>query len=78
MKKSKLVRKNFYVTEHQWSKFEILAEATGLTISEHIRRAIDAYLDDYSKPSIMGECDAKERFDFGGSKIRKETISGSW
>ena len=78
MKKSKLVRKNFYVTEHQWAKFEILAEATGLTISEHIRRAIDAYLDDHSKPRVLGESDVEERYDSGGGKVGKETISGSW
>ena len=58
MKNSNLVRKNFYITVIQWEKFESVSQKTGLTISEHIRRAIDSYIEDF---------DAKERSDLNGS-----------
>jgi hypothetical protein len=37
-------RVNYYVTEIQAIKLKVLSEATGLSVSEHIRRAIDLYL----------------------------------
>lgn len=37
-------RKNFHLTGQQIERLEYLAQKTGLTVAEHIRRAIDAYL----------------------------------
>lgn len=42
----KMIRKNFYLTVEQ---NKILKKQKGLTISEHIRRAIDEYLARLSK-----------------------------
>jgi len=41
---AEMVRTNIYLTEHHQQSFALLAQATGLTASEHIRRAADAYL----------------------------------
>jgi predicted DNA-binding protein len=38
-------RKNFFLTENQIEKLKELADRTGLKASEHIRRAIDSYLE---------------------------------
>lgn len=40
-----MIRKNFYLTEKQSKQLE---EMNGLTISEHIRRAIDEYIIKYT------------------------------
>lgn len=37
-------RKHFFLTEKQIQKLETLAEETGLSVAELIRRAIDDYL----------------------------------
>lgn len=36
---------NYYLTQKQIAQLRALSSETGLTISEHIRRAIDAYLE---------------------------------
>ena len=38
-------RINFYLSLQQVSKLKELARAMGLSVSEHVRRAIDAYLE---------------------------------
>jgi hypothetical protein len=35
---------NFYLPEQVVAALQALSDKTGLTVSEHIRRAIDAYL----------------------------------
>jgi predicted DNA-binding protein len=35
---------NFYLPEQVMAALQALSDKTGLTVSEHIRRAIDAYL----------------------------------
>ena len=40
-----LKRVNIYVTRAQWHALSEVARLTGLTASEHLRRALDAYLD---------------------------------
>jgi len=37
-------KKNFYITDKQIKGLERRAEETGLTVSEHLRRALDDYL----------------------------------
>jgi predicted DNA-binding protein len=37
-------RLNFFLPEQVIASLQALSEKTGLTVSEHIRRAIDAYL----------------------------------
>jgi predicted DNA-binding protein len=37
-------RLNFFLPEQVIAALQSLSEKTGLTVSEHIRRAIDAYL----------------------------------
>ena len=39
-------RVNFYLTEFQLDELRYLSEWTDLTVSEHIRRAIDEYLEE--------------------------------
>ena len=39
-----MLRKNFYLPEQQVEALGKLAKQTGISISEHIRRAISAYL----------------------------------
>ena len=38
-------RINFYLSLQQVSKLKELVRAMGLSVSEHVRRAIDAYLE---------------------------------
>lgn len=42
-----MIRINLYITKNQIEFLRNLATKTGLTLSEHIRRAIDLYLDKY-------------------------------
>lgn len=39
-----MVRVNFFLSEQQVAALKALAKRTGLTVSELIRRAVDAYL----------------------------------
>ncbi len=39
-----MIRVNFYLTERQTEGLKAASERTGLTVSELIRRAIDAWL----------------------------------
>lgn len=43
--KTKLRRTQILVTEQQYQALQRLADDTGLTVSEHIRRAVDEYLE---------------------------------
>jgi predicted DNA-binding protein len=39
-------RVNYYITVIQLNKLKMLSNDTGLSVSEHIRRAIDLYLEE--------------------------------
>lgn len=39
-----VIRKIFYLTKLQVEKLQLLSAETGLSIAEHVRRAIDMYL----------------------------------
>ncbi|MGF1667589.1 MAG: CopG family transcriptional regulator [Acidimicrobiia bacterium] len=39
------IRTQVYLTEEQRQRIDALAEATGVTMAEIIRRAVDSYLD---------------------------------
>ena len=39
-----MVRKLFHITEQQLRKLQELSDETGLSVAEHIRRAVDLYL----------------------------------
>jgi len=39
-------RTHVHLTEKQWGRLQSLAGDTGLNVSEHVRRAIDNYLDE--------------------------------
>lgn len=45
MSKSDMSRRGVWLTNKQIAKLKALAERTGLKVAEHIRRAIDSYLD---------------------------------
>lgn len=38
-------RTNVHMTEQQRSRLQALSQDTGLNVAEHVRRAIDQYLD---------------------------------
>lgn len=38
-------RTHLNLTEKQWDKLQSLSSETGLNVSEHLRRAVDKYLD---------------------------------
>ena len=40
-----MIKVNYNLSRQQLDKLKILNKETGITISEHIRRAVDAYLD---------------------------------
>ena len=40
-----MIRTNIHLTEKQLEALRKLSEDTGLTVAEHIRRAIDEYLE---------------------------------
>jgi predicted DNA-binding protein len=42
-------RQNFFLPEQVIAALQALSDKTGLTVSEHIRRAIDAYLEKQQK-----------------------------
>lgn len=37
-------RTNLHLTEQQLARLERLKDATGMSVAEHVRRAVDAYL----------------------------------
>lgn len=44
MYNGRMKKLNFYLPEQVAAALQALSDKTGLTVSEHIRRAIDAYL----------------------------------
>jgi len=40
-----MIRKIFHITLNQWRQLKKLSESTGLSVAEHVRRAIDMYLE---------------------------------
>lgn len=40
-------RINFYVSKIQIASLKAISDKTGLSVSEHVRRAIDEYIDEY-------------------------------
>jgi hypothetical protein len=50
--KNKLIKMklcNFYITQQQYDNIKIISERTGLSYSEHIRRALDNYIKEQQK-----------------------------
>lgn len=37
-------RLNYYVTDKQYEQLQTIKKATGLSVSEHVRRALDQYI----------------------------------
>ncbi|HUW11181.1 MAG TPA: ribbon-helix-helix protein, CopG family [Anaerolineae bacterium] len=44
-------RYNVYLTDKQMEALKALSQRTGLSVSEHMRRAVDAYL--HEQPDVM-------------------------
>ncbi len=44
-------RVNYHLTEKQIESLKQLADTTGMTVAEHIRRAVDDYLDKHARPT---------------------------
>lgn len=44
-----MVRRQLYLTLMEVKLLGRIAKATGISISEHVRRAVDAYVKDYLK-----------------------------
>lgn len=44
-----MIRKIFHITKLQWEKLQKLSAETGLSVAEHVRRAIDLYLENLNK-----------------------------
>lgn len=42
-------RMNFYLTDIQIKRLQTISKRTGLTVSEHVRRAIDEYWERFEK-----------------------------
>lgn len=63
----RMKKKNSYYSEKQIQKLEEIAEATGITVAEHLRRAVDLYIKTFI-PNNPGEVDEHRRDqDSGGS-----------
>lgn len=58
-KKSSMRRRGTWLTKNQIVRLEALAERTGLKVSEHIRRAIDSYLDRVAPQGEKGANDGE-------------------
>lgn len=50
-------RINAYYTEQQIAQLDALQRKTGITVSEHLRRAVDAYLQDLRKQGLLNDTD---------------------
>ena len=61
-------RHNFYLTEQQMKALKALSQATGMSMSEHMRRAVDSYLQ-HQPPAIRTE----ERRHYGAIGTNAET-----
>ena len=48
-----MIRRNIYLTEPQWTFLQsLVSSAKDITISEHIRRGLDKYINDIKKNNI--------------------------
>lgn len=56
-------RTHVHLTEKQWDKLQLLASDTGLNVSEHLRRAVDSYLDKVELKTEDSEVKTVERRD---------------
>lgn len=54
-------RTHVHLTEKQWDRLQSLASDTGLNVSEHLRRAVDNYLDKVELKTEDNEAKAVER-----------------
>ena len=45
MKKKLMVRTNIYLSKIQISKLKFYSEESGIPVAEHVRRALDSYLE---------------------------------
>lgn len=50
-------RINAYYTEQQIAQLDALHRETGMTVSEHLRRAVDAYLQDLRTQGFLNNAD---------------------
>lgn len=50
-------RINAYYTEQQIGQLDALQRKTGITVSEHLRRAVDAYLQDLRSKGLLNDSD---------------------
>lgn len=50
-----MIKINAYYTEHQMELLHLIVEKTGMKQSEHLRRAVDMYLDEMRE---QGKLDA--------------------
>lgn len=50
-------RINAYYTVQQIAQLDALQRKTGITVSEHLRRAVDAYLQDLRKQGLLNDTD---------------------
>lgn len=55
-----LVRKNFYMEDDQLAYLEAISKK-GLSVSEHIRRAIDAYITEIKSLQVSTSQSSNER-----------------
>lgn len=55
MPRDTMIRRQVYLTEREVLLLSKLSKQTGITISEHIRRAVDSYL----LPSVASQKSAK-------------------
>lgn len=49
-----MIKDNFHLTEKQAKALKTLADETGLSKAEHVRRALDAYLEKIAKKEKGG------------------------
>jgi len=49
-----MVRGNFYFGQTQMSLLEEVSKRTGLPVSEHLRRALDLYLNHWGRQAAAG------------------------
>ena len=54
----KMIPRNLHLTLRQITRLEALKKKTGLSVAEHVRRAVDRYLDrEERKHGVKGKAD---------------------
>ena len=52
-------KKNSYFSEQQLAKLDLTAKETGITVAEHLRRAVDYYLKSEYAPDPQNRIETK-------------------